>query len=139
MSIDDADAELENWARWTRHESRPALDIPEPPAFEFWRPHGDAREPGWGDATPGDRILDAIDRQAAELTEYVLVRLHVREFVCLRRHYHQKKTQPEIELQQALRAYMDTRAAVQKRLDPQKKTVSNDGWGTLVPKFLRAA
>ena len=133
MSIDQAHADLQNWQRWAHHLAKPSLEIPEPPAFQYWRPHGDSREPGWGDPVPGDRIEDSIDNHAAEATDYLLLRLHVREFTCLHRHYYQQRTQPELELQAALRAYNDLAAVVRQRLDKQKENADYPPRGLFAP------
>ena len=107
MTIDELDAAMRNWARWAHDKVRPEQDIPEPPIFQAWRPIGDARDAGWGDPVPGDRIDDAIDWAAAEALDRVLLRLPVSRWYTLRRHYFIHATQPEIELQACLRALGD--------------------------------
>ncbi len=107
VNIDDMDRAMRNWARWAHDQVMPKLDIPEPPMSKFWNPYGTARDPGWGETVPGDRIEDAIDWTAAEAIDRVLLRLPVRVWYILRRHYLQHATQPEIELQACLRALSD--------------------------------
>ncbi len=65
MTLQDVVQELMNWSRW-RWAGLPDLSIPEPPAFELWRPYGDGREEGWGtDHDPAPASTE-IDEPAAE-------------------------------------------------------------------------
>jgi hypothetical protein len=110
MSPNDADAALQNWARWARDDD-PRLDVAEPPIFGQYRAGSDWDVEGWGPRgeTPVDSVPLPIDELAAQLTDRLLLCLRARHWHCLRRHYLAQIAQPWDRLQPALRAFVDVK------------------------------
>lgn len=108
-TLADLDHELRNWARWAASDARP-LECAISAIWRFWIPSGAAREDGWGDASPGERIDDPVDELAAQEIDAYLLRLPVTEWHILRLHYYRHRHQDEITLNRALRALGDAMA-----------------------------
>jgi hypothetical protein len=58
----------------------PYLDVPEPPAFELWKPYGSDREEGWGDADATTDPQPEVDEPAAEAMHSLLLEPHMRPY-----------------------------------------------------------
>ena len=105
--LDDLDAELRNWARWSHSgDDSHKLECSISSIWRFWLPHKH-RDEGWGDATPGERIEDPINEIEAEQTDRKLKRIAAQHWQVIRLHYYRHKPQAEVRLGQALRAYGD--------------------------------
>ena len=105
-SLDDLDAELRNWARWSHTGDGHGLECAISSIWRFWLP-AKAWEDGWGDLTAPDRLEDPVDELAAEQMDARLKRLPIRHWHIIRLHYYRHKPQREVELGVALRALGD--------------------------------
>jgi hypothetical protein len=121
MAPNDADAALQNWARWARDDD-PRLGYGEPPIFAQWLPRNDWDYDGWG-APPSsvEAVPLPIDELAAMRTDGLLMALRVRHWHCLRRHYLHRAAQPWDRLQPALRAFADVH-------DAKESSSKKKGW-----------
>lgn len=98
---------LWEWGRWTRINAMPNLDIPEPPCFQLWRPLGDRRDAGWGDAGPPEERPDSVDEQACQRTDDLIKRLPVVHRIIIIDHYAHRGHHHRDVLDAAVRAFGD--------------------------------
>jgi len=80
LTLADVVEELLNWRRW-RWAGMPNLDVPEPPAFELYRPYADASE----DGGRGEDVVVSpppipIDEPAAEAMHSLILEPHMARF-----------------------------------------------------------
>lgn len=107
MTLQDVYEEMNNWRRW-RWAGMPNLEVPEPPAFELWRPYGDGRDEGWGDAD-ASAAPDPIDEPAAEAMHSLLWEPHMRPYrPAIYAHWHFGERVHRDKLEVAHVAIMDT-------------------------------
>ena len=105
--LDELDRLMRNWAAWARSDAMPKLGFPEPPIFSEWIPRN-GWESGWGDAEAIPASPNAcIDDLEAERVDRLLLRLRVRYWSILRRHYLLARHVDELSLGEALRALGD--------------------------------
>lgn len=107
-AIDYAHAMLRNWGAWSRdhtgHESLVSS------VWSFWFPHkAGHRDAGWGDPGAPEALPPPVDERAAWAVELVMRKLASCHRRVLTRHYVLGRTQPELELQAGLRAFLDAR------------------------------
>ena len=108
--VDELDAQLRNWAAWAKSDAMPKLDFAEPPIFAEWIPKN-GWESGWGDAEAIPASPHpCIDDRAAEALDKLLLRLRVRYWHTLRRHYYLARHVDELTLGESLRALGDLMA-----------------------------
>lgn len=122
-NVDAAHVAMRNWARWASDDDH-RLSIPPPPWASGYRASA-AWEAGWGDPGAPDALPEPVDERAAMALDRVLRRLPRSTFVTLRRHYLKGATQPEIELQAALRRLVDVVRADAERVQIPLQGVTN--------------
>lgn len=113
-----ADELLREWAAWCRSGDPLRFGpntnwpdgppLPEFPAYEFWRPLGDSRETGWGDADAAPEVppVPVNEKRAAD-TDRLIMHLPVRHVLVIKRTYYNGRKEPWEDVYAARRALQD--------------------------------
>ena len=97
---------LYNWARWSRHDALPNLDVKQPSIFAMFLPRL-ALDSGYGDYGPPSEYPTSIDTRDAELVDRHIGWLTMSHRSIIKLHYIEHHGQERLRLDEACRALED--------------------------------